>query len=210
MNPISAKESGDRSSRAASFRTPPKGGQWAKLQKFAQEWLKDDLKPGDVVLIPANSRWGTYEDSSGGAGRSVDIYWYSKTRHLDLNQCGEADENVVCEASGSKSSKAINMAHYRLDEAKKAQTEKKDGVCQAAARQAVAISRGLPKFRKRAVESDNWAEGRTYKTRYDAVLDEKALFKKLAAIAKEAEKAFKACGGKELDTTEAEEYVFSK
>jgi hypothetical protein len=178
-------------------------GKWAKLSKQAAAVLEP--KKGDVAFIPASSTWDDADSSDGSKLRCLDLHWYEKESSVTMTKCGHPDQAVVCEVSGSKSVRAINMIHYRLDEAKKLKDTDKDG-CQAAALQAIAFSRGLPKFKKNL--GDDWAGGLTYRTRYDGTLKEKALFAQVKKLGDDATKVYKACGGGTPKTTDEDEMAF--
>jgi hypothetical protein len=181
----------------------PNAGKWAKLSKRAVKILEP--KAGDVAFIPANSDWEAAESSDGSTLRCLDLHWYEKNSTVTMTKCGHPDEAVVCEVSGSKSVRAINMIHYRVDEAEKLKSSDKQG-CQAAALQAVAFSRGLPKFK--ANLGSGWASGLTYKTRYDGVLKEAALFAQVKKLGDQATALYKACGGGTPKTSDADEMGF--
>ena len=198
----------DNTATSCTFPAPPSGGTWAAWQRQAISELKSDMTKGDVILIPANSKFETSESSDGSNGRYVDVYWYSRTQEFTLNACGEPGEDAVCEASGSKFARGINLAHFRLDEATKAKDSDK-GLCAEAARLALATSRGALKLRKTLKASDDWQDGRSYKTRYDGKLSETAAVNVLTKLGADALKVHLACGGtKSPTTTEAEETAF--
>lgn len=178
-------------------------GKWASLSKQAVKWLEP--AKGDVAFIPASEQWEKAESSDGSVLRCVDLHWYERESEVTMSKCGHPDEAVVCEASGSKSAKAINLAHFRVDEATKLKSSDKEG-CKEAALQAVAFSRGLPKFK--ASLGSNWGGGLTYKTRYDGVLSEKAMFAKMKQLGDQATALYKSCGGGAPKTTDADEMAF--
>lgn len=198
----------ENTATSCTFPAPPAGGPWATWQRQAISELKSDMSKGDVVLIPANSKFETSESSDGSNGRYVDVYWYSRTQEFTLNACGEPGEDTVCEASGSKFARGINLAHFRLDEATKAKDADK-ALCAEAARLAVATSRGGLKLRKNLKANDDWQDGRSYKTRYDGKLSETAAVNVLTKLGADALKVHIACGGtKSPTTTDAEETAF--
>jgi hypothetical protein len=198
----------ENTATSCSFPSPPAGGAWAAWQRQAISENKDDMSKGDVILIPANSKFETSESSDGSTGRYVDVYWYSRTQEFTLNACGDASEDTVCEVSGSKFARGINVAHFRLDEATKAKGTDK-GLCAEAARLAVATSRGALKLRKTLKANDEWVDGKSYKTRYDGKLSETAAVSALTKLGADALKVHVACGGtKTPTTTDAEETAF--
>jgi hypothetical protein len=121
-------------------------------------------------------------------------------------ECGMP--NLLCEPLGSKTARAINIVHFRVEEAKTAQSAGKKVVCQDAARAAVATASGLNKFRDQQKAQHNWGTKYPYKTRYDGTLDEQALFAKVDEYKKAAEGLFKSCGGTRLAATPEEEMAF--
>ena len=182
-----------------------KTGKWASMSTRAVKQM--ELHKGDVAFIPADSDWYDADSSDGSKLRCIDLHWYSKDDTVKMTRCGHPDEKVVCEVSGSKSVRAINVIHFRINEATKLEATDKEG-CQAAALQAIAFSRGLPKFKKQL--GDDWAGGLTYKTRYDGVLSEKALFARVKKLGDEATKLYKKCGGKKPATSDDDELAFTK
>lgn len=198
----------DNTATSCSFPAPPAGGTWATWQRQAISELKSDMTKGDVILIPANSKFESTESSDGSTGRYVDVYWYSRTQEFTLNACGEPGEDAVCEASGSKFARGINLARFRLDEATKAKDSDKS-LCAEAARLAVATSRGTLKLRKNLKASGDWEDGRSYKTRYDGKLTETAAVALVTKLGADALKVHLACGGSKTPaTTDAEETAF--
>jgi hypothetical protein len=190
----------------ASCKFPaPKPGKWAALSKRAVKDLEP--KASDVAFIPGDSDWEAADSSDGSKLRCLDLHWYEKNDSVTMTKCGHPDEKVVCEVTGSKSVRAINVMHFRIDEATKLKATDKKG-CQAAALQAIAFSRGLPKFKKAL--GDDWAGGLTYKTRYDGVLNEKALFAKVKKLGDQATALYKQCGGTKPTTTDEDEMAFKQ
>jgi hypothetical protein len=123
-----------------------------------------------------------------------------------LGACGGLG---TCEASGSASARAINVVHYRLAEAQRLQAAGKQDDCQQAALEAVAVARGLPRWRQyMSLNAGKWKEGQAYRTRFDGVLDEETLFARTAALGTEAEAVYKACGGGAPATAVEQEQSF--
>ncbi len=184
----------------------PKSGKWATLSKNAVGQY-GSVKPGDVVFIPSSEEWYTAE-SDNATSRCVDLHWYEKEASVTLNVCGGTGSTFVCERSGSRAALGFNMLHARLDEAKRLKAAEDVAGCKIAARQAIAFSRGLPRFKKNL--GGDWAQGLTYKTRADGTLKEKELFAKAAKLGAEAESVFASCGGeKKVATDEKEELGFT-
>jgi hypothetical protein len=102
----------------------------------------------------------------------------------------------------------INVVHYRLFEARRFQAEHKDGECQQAAHEAMAVARGLPRWRQYVtLNTGQWKAAKRYRTRYDGILDEDTLFTMAIMLGKEAEQIYAACGGTKK-TTAADEQSF--
>jgi hypothetical protein len=184
-----------------------KPGKWAKLSLWARKQMGSDLERGDVAFIPASSEWeaATCGDEKC---RCVSVSWYRKKVEFETNACGSYDRNSACERAGgltpSNTTRAINMIHFRLDKAKKASEEGDTDACSSAAASAVAMSRGLPKFKKQEVKYGRWENGVSYITRYDGNLKEAELFAKVAKFGVEAQALLKKCGGSELSDDKAE------
>ena len=162
-------------------------------------------KKGDVAFIAASDDWGMADSSNGDKLRCLELQWYSKDDTVQMSKCGHPDDKVACEVTGSKTVRAINVIHYRIEEAKKLKASDKQA-CQQAALQAVAFSRGIPKFKK-SLGSDS-AEGLTYKTRYDGVLTEVKAFARIKQLGTEALALYKSCGGGSGATKGDEEMAF--
>lgn len=134
-------------------------------------------------------------------------YHSEKPASKDGPPCGKADDNLVCEASGSNTALALNIIHFRLDEARKAQKAGKKDVCRDASQVAAATSQGVTKYRTAQKVKKEWSDGLVYQTRAGTLPEAKA-FEFVDKSLKEATKLFKACGGKELKTDEVQEREF--
>lgn len=126
-----------------------------------------------------------------------------------LDACG-GDGSIGCEAIGDAAARGINVVHFRLVEARRLQAAGKPDDCQQAAREAVAVARGMPRWRQYVkLNVDDWTNRVSYRTRYDGLLDEDALFAKVISLGQEAEQVFVACGGAPgAPTTVAQEQSF--
>jgi len=120
---------------------------------------------------------------------------------------GEPFAKFACEPGGSNVVVGVNLIHFRIEAATAAQPSDK-ARCQREARAAVAIARGVVRFRDEAKAGKTWATGLTYRTRYDGDLDEPKLFELATSNGTAAEKLFKACGGTDLAITRDEEMQF--
>jgi hypothetical protein len=183
---------------ACKFPAVPSAGTWVELSSWARKHV--DLAPGDVAFIPADASWESTSINDAPA-RSVDLYWYRKQMSVEAtNQCGSSDNDVCCEASGNPPSRAINVVHSRLDEAKRLQAAGNAASCQQAAKEALAVSRGLQR----------WNQGycAKHKTLFDGTITADALKSQVAAMGREADRVFAACGGRDDRTSRDDEDSF--
>lgn len=125
-----------------------------------------------------------------------------------LDACGAA-AGIACEAEGNPTARAINVVHYRLAEARQLHASGRDEDCQQAALEAIAVARGLPRWRQYMdLNVNQWPSHAGYRTRFDGVLDEAALFATVARYGTEAEALHATCGGSRPKTTAAQEQSF--
>jgi hypothetical protein len=113
--------------------------------------------------------------------------------------CGSAASSKpplpACEPNGSRTATALNMLHYRLDEATKARAANDKPRCVRESWAAAAIATGLPRFRTASQHGGHWVANLTYLTRWDGNLSEPALFAKAAADGSDAATLYAACDG---------------
>jgi hypothetical protein len=122
-----------------------------------------------------------------------------------LDACGGTGD-VVCEAGGNPAAHGVDVIHYRLAEARRLQASGDTGGCQAAALEAVAVAHGMPRWRQYAkLNVDQWPKDARFRTRFDGLLDEDALFDAAASLGRDAEAVYAACGGAATPTTEQEQ-----
>ena len=128
----------------------------------------------------------------------------SKPRALDV--CAGHGE-IACEAAGNPAAHGLDVVHYRLAEARRLHAAHDDAACERAATEAIAVSRGLPRWRQYLTLNVNkWPAFARYRTRADGVLDEDGLFERATALGLEAATA---CGGQLAPrTTAAHEQSF--
>lgn len=127
--------------------------------------------------------------------RCVTVTQYVHRLAKPLDACA-GDGSIGCEAIGDAAARGINVVHYRLLEARRLQEAGKLADCQQAAHEAVAVARGMPRWRQYAkLNVDQWIERTKYRTRFDGLLDEDALFEQAIALGAEAEQVLVACGG---------------
>jgi hypothetical protein len=122
-----------------------------------------------------------------------------------LDACGTLGE-AACEAAGNGAARAINVVHYRLAEAKALQAAGKNDDCQKASLEAVAVARGLPRWRQyMKLNEATWDNRGRYRTRFDGTVDEETLFTLVQGMGTEAESVYAACGGQPNAPTTAEQ-----
>ena len=140
--------------------------------------------------------------------RCVTVAQYM-TLKKPLDACA-SDGSIGCEALGDAAARGINVVHYRLLEARRLQAAGKTADCQQAALEAVAVARGMPRWRQYAkLNVDDWTARTKYRTRFDGLLDEDTLFATTIGLGQEAEQVFVACGGAAgAPTTVAQEQSF--
>jgi len=184
-----------------SCKFPTPGKKWAALTKATRGAV--DAKPGDVVFVPDSETWGECTVGDEPA-RCIDLYWYGKKMDFDITDCGTGDLNVRCEGGGNPAARAINVAHFRVDEATKLSAGGNKADCKKAALEAVAVSRGLAKSNIGFADEDT----AKYKTLFDGTLNRQALTKKLAELGKQATALYKGCGGGEPRTSDEDEQSY--
>ncbi|HEY0254633.1 MAG TPA: hypothetical protein VGC41_24065 [Kofleriaceae bacterium] len=137
--------------------------------------------------------------------RCIDVVHLAKH---PIDGCG-ADGNLACEATGNQAARGINVVHFNLAVARELATSNDNEKCQQAALEAVAIARGLPRWRQYAkLNAGKWVEHPGYRTRFDGVLDEDSLFAIAGSLGHEAEQLYAQCGGGEPKTTAEQEQSF--
>ena len=127
--------------------------------------------------------------------RCATVSHFTRARRRPLDGCG-ADGSLACEATGNAAARGINVVRYRLAEARRLRAARKTDECQTAALEAVAVARGLPRWRQyMKINVATWTDYAGYRTRFDGTLDEDAVFATAAALGLEAESVHVACGG---------------
>jgi hypothetical protein len=175
------------------FPTPHKKGTW---QADVEGWLAATQHPkarGDVFVLSGAWRDVTHPLTKEHLHCATASH-YARALHK-LGGCGVGGD-LACEASGNAAARGINVVHYRLTEARELQAAGKPTDCQQAALEAVAVARGLPRWRQYAkLNVQHWADHLLYRTRFDGTLDEDALFAAAASLGSDAEALHVACGG---------------
>ncbi len=182
---------------------PHKKGSW-------QEPIETALvqpKRRDVFVVAGGWR-DVAHPLTGERLRCVQVSRFAHLAH-PIDGCG-GDGSVACEATGNPAARGLNVVHYRLAEAKRLQRDHKLTECQQAALEAVAVARGLPRWRQYVkLNINKWVEHAGYRTRFDGTLDEDTLFATAARLGSEAEALYAACGGAAgAPTTPAQEQSF--
>jgi hypothetical protein len=149
---------------------------------------------GPVVIV--TSGWRNLEHPlTKEKLRCVTAAFHLRGVRRPLDGCG-GDGGAACEATGDNAARAINVVHYRVAEARRLQAAGKTDECQQAALEAVAVARGLPRWRQYVkLNIGKWVDRAAYRTRFDGTLDEDALFARTASLGAEAEGIYTACGG---------------
>ncbi len=192
--------------RAARFPTANRKGTWqAEVEAAVRGSLAPELARGDIVRVT-----GAWKETSvaNEALRCVAVSHYARSVRLPLDACG-SNGATVCEASRSDAVHGINVVHYRLLEARKLHDKHEDEACQQAALEAIAVARGMPRWRQyMSLNTTKWKPAKRYRTRFDGTLDEEALFAAAIALGVEAEHVYASCGGARPKTTAAQEQSF--
>lgn len=190
---------------------PPKAhrkGSWeAEIEAAVTTALGPEVARGDVVRVSGPWKLMTHPVTQ----RKLRCVAVSHTTAIKkpLDACGGRGA-VACEASGNAAVHGINVVHYRLAEARTLHAAGKDPECQRAALEAIAVSRGLPRWRQYAsLNANQWKTYPRYRTRFDGILDEEALFAAATALGEEAQAVYAECGGATPAKTEvAQEQSF--
>jgi hypothetical protein len=126
-----------------------------------------------------------------------------------LDACGGTGD-VLCEASGNAAAHGLDVIRYRLAEARALQAAGKAEGCQQAALEAIAVARGMPRWRQYAkLNVGQWRDNARYRTRFDGILDEDTLFADAQSLGTDAQAVFATCGGAPgAPTTAAQEQSF--
>jgi len=175
--------------------TPHRKGAWqADVEAALVEAQLPKPAHGDVIVV--TGVWRSLEHPlTKERLRCVTAAYTHRALRKPLDGCG-GDGSLACEATGNPTARAINVVHYRLAEARRLQAAGKSDDCQQAALEAVAVARGLPRWRQYVkLNIGKWVDHPGYRTRFDGILDEDALFAKVASLGSEAEGVYAACGG---------------
>lgn len=175
-----------------------KKGSWqAHVETDMAAALKPLLARRDVVRV-----LGTWKPATNPvtreALRCVSVAHFAHGLHKALDACGGsgAAGQLACEASSNAAAHGINVVHFRLAEAARLHGVHDEVGCQEAAVEAIAVARGLPRWRQYTkLNTKLWQPFARYRTRFDGLLDEDDLFTTAAALGTEAEQLYATCAG---------------
>ena len=197
--------------RAVRGRIPAahKAGTWqAEVETALTAEQRPTLARGDVLRVTSDWRELVHPVTKERL-RCVTISHFARSMRHALDGCG-GQGAIACEATGNAAAPGINVVHFRLAEARALQAAGKTTECQQAALEAVAVARGLPRWRQYVtLNIAKWVTHAGYRTRFDGLLDEDTLFTRAASLGGEAEAVHAACGGPSgAPTTASQEHSF--
>jgi hypothetical protein len=174
-----------------------KGSWQAAVETAAAAALGPEVGRGEAVRV--SGRWKTVKGQ-----RCVTVVHHARLT-VALDACGSRG-HIACESSGNAAAHGLELVRKGLDEARRLQGE----ACQQASLQAIAVSRGMPRWRQyMQLNTAKWKGAPRYRTRKDGILDEDALFARAAQLGAEALALHADCGGAaNPKTTAAQEQVF--
>lgn len=175
-----------------------KRGTWQlDVEAAAVLALGPEVARGEAVRVT-----GTWKSSSGQ--KCVPVVHYARLTAA-LDACGSRG-SIACEASGNPAAHGLELVSRKLEQAKKASGE----ACQQASLEAIAVSRGMPRWRQyMQLNTTKWKGAPRYQVGVHGVLDEDALFARAAQLGAEALALHADCGGPaNPKTTAAQEQSF--
>lgn len=173
---------------------PHKKGSWeAEIEAAVGAALLPEVARGDVVRVTGAWKLMTHPVTKDKLRCVMVSHFTSMRRPLDA--CGGRG-GLACEAMGNAAVHGINVVHYRLAEARQLHTTGKDAECQRAALEAVAVARGMPRWRQYvSLNANQWKAFSRYRTRFDGIVDEETLFTTAGVLGSEAQGVYADCGG---------------
>ncbi len=196
--------------RAARGRMPKlhlKGSWEAEVEAAVGAALQPELSRGDVIRVTGAWTLITHPVTKERL-RCVAVSHHVAAIRRPLDGCGGRGA-IACEVTGNAAVHGINVVHYRLAEARQFHTIGLEPECQQAALEAIAVARGLPRWRQYVTLNVNqWKAYPRYRTRFDGILDEDTLFATAASLGRDAEALHVECGGASGRTTAAQEQSF--
>lgn len=195
--------------RPAAGRVPKahKKGSWeAEIEAAVGAALQPEVARGDSVRV--TGAWKlTVHPVTKDKLRCVAVSHFTSIKR-PLDACGGRG-GIACEAGGNAAVHGINVVHYRLAEARQLHTAGKAPECQRAALEAIAVARGMPRWRQYVtLNANQWKAVPRYRTRFDGILDEDTLFTAVAALGSEAQTVYADCGGAATTTVVDQEQSF--
>jgi hypothetical protein len=185
------------------FPKPHKTGWQAPIE---QAPLLPKLAHGDVLVVTGKRLRERADPVTHETRTCVTVSQFTHVKK-PLDKCG--GENFGCEATGNSAAHGLDVIHFRLAEARALQAANKPEACQAAALEAIAVSRGMPRWRQYAkLNTRGWHDVAAYRTRFDGILDEDTLFATAASLGSDAEAIYGACGGASAKTVAEAEQSF--
>jgi hypothetical protein len=174
---------------------PHRKGTWeAELAAAVGAALAPELERGEVLRVNGGWKKLTHPVTKERL-RCVTVSHHVKAMRRALDACGGRGA-IACEAAGNVAAHGINVVHYRLAEARRLHAAGKDTECQQAALEAIAVARGLPRWRQYVtLNVDQWKGSPRYRTRFDGILDEDTVFTTAIALGVEAQAVHADCGG---------------
>jgi hypothetical protein len=186
------------------FPKPHKQGSW---QEALESALAPRLRKGDAMVVIGLAR-DIVDPLTKEKLHCATVAHYERAIRHPIDRCGGVGD-LACEAGGNPTARAINVVHYRLAEAKRLLAANNQADCQKAALEAVAVAHGLPRWRQYAkLNVHKWTDNLTYRTRFDGILDEDALFAVVAQLGDDAQSVYASCGGGNAVTTPEQEQSF--
>ncbi len=174
----------------------PKAAKKGTWQAEVESAVGDALRPErrDAIRVTSNWKPVTHPMTKERL-RCVTVSHHVMSMRRALDACG-ARGGVACEANGNAAAHAINVVHYRLAEARQLMSDGKMAECQQAAIEAIAVARGLPRWRQYvALNVNQWKAYPRYRTRFDGIIDEDTLFATTTALGTAAKEVHAQCGG---------------
>ncbi|MEO8698760.1 MAG: hypothetical protein ABI867_01920 [Kofleriaceae bacterium] len=198
---------------AAMVATPIRGGipkpakRNAAVEAAVTTALKPELARTDAIRL--TGAWKPVEHPvTHERMQCAAVSHFATALTKPLDPCGSRGA-TTCEAAGNAAAHGINVIHYRLAEARRLQVAGKLTECRQAALEAIAVAHGMPRWRQyMQLNTTKWRPAARYRTRYDGVLDEDAVFATAVELDTEARTVFAACGGASPTTTAADEQSF--
>ena len=190
---------------AAAKRFPRPGRPDAVTEAVARS-LGPEVARGDVIQI--TGRWAAITHPvTKESLRCITVSHFTKLAK-PLDACGSRGK-VACEASGNAAAHGLDVVHYRLAEARTLEARGDLVSCQRAALEAIAVAHGMPRWRQyMTLNVATWTPFPRYRTRFDGLLDEEALFTTAATLGAAAATQWSQCGGATVKTTVAQEQSF--